>query len=226
MQKKTALEVIGGLSQTTKMPCNSFSIPAKYCRMGASYRLCDKTVCHHCYCYERGNYTWPTVKLAQERRYIKLMNAINSGPGSQEWERYVDAFSFLLSGQEYFRWHDSGDLQGSLHLRLIYDICNNTRNTMHRLPTKEVQTLIDVSKNSLIPHNLNVQISSPYLDVKAERFGGLQLATTYRGCNAAFEASERDNSLTCPATIPNKSHVCGDCRACWWNHSDINYILH
>ncbi len=41
-------EITGGLSQTTKMPESSFSIPAKHCKVGSKLREVKGSVCHEC----------------------------------------------------------------------------------------------------------------------------------------------------------------------------------
>ena len=42
---------------------------------------------------------------------------------------WVQAMTALITGHKYFRWHDSGDLQGAQHLKNIFEVCKNTPDT-------------------------------------------------------------------------------------------------
>lgn len=223
LTKSQANSIIGGLTRTTKMPCYSYSIPAQYCRKGSRYRLDPCSVCHVCYAFERGNYTWPTVKNAQQRRYGILLNILTSEVNSLQEEMFIDAFKVLLKKERWFRWHDSGDVINGRHLDLIFKICEETPYVSHRLPTKEDDTLVNIlSLGRSVPKNVNIQTSSPFLNEKMERIRTFQIATAYSGCNDAYESGD----FTCPATIPHGDSTCGDCRKCWDNLVDIAYIQH
>jgi hypothetical protein len=99
-----ALELVGGLSKPSKMPCPSYSLPAKDCLVGAALRKIPGSVCHGCYAF-KGFYTMPNVKSALERRMESLLDP--------NWtDAMVIAIDDACSKGGYFRWHDGGDLQG------------------------------------------------------------------------------------------------------------------
>ena len=114
-----ALEIINGFSKPSKMPCNSWSIPAKDCKTGAKLVQVSGSVCNDCYALS-GFYRMGNVKSCLEKRLQSL-----SDP---KWE---EAMTVAISGSEgsgYFRWFDSGDIQSLAHLKQIYS--TNGRSTV------------------------------------------------------------------------------------------------
>jgi hypothetical protein len=41
--------------------------------------------------------------------------------------RWVTAMVALIKDQDWFRWHDSGDIQSLEHLKNIFEVCKLTR---------------------------------------------------------------------------------------------------
>ena len=96
MKVSEARAAVGGLSQTSKMPCKSWGISAKACKTGGKLAKVEGTVCHGCYAL-KGAYVWPVV----EKAHAKRLDAIfTSG--------WVDAMVTAINGDDYFRWFDSG----------------------------------------------------------------------------------------------------------------------
>ena len=114
MNKKEAKEITGGLSAPGKMPEGSYNLPAVACITGAKLRLIPDTPCYKCYAF-KGRYNFPNVKDALARRLESL--------GHPLW---VQAMAVLIKGKKFFRWHDSGDLQGPKHLTNIFEVCKRT----------------------------------------------------------------------------------------------------
>jgi len=230
MTKKQAESIVGGLTKTTKMPCYSYSIPAKHCIAGSRLRKVDGSVCSHCYAYKRGNYSWPTVMRAQDRRWAILTGVVNAGKDSLAWQDFSDAMTRLLDGEECFRWHDSGDLMSLQHLELICEICLRTPTVRHRLPTKQfgfVKRYLNLYGR--FPDNLIVQLSSPLIDKPINIDGtsikkkapNIQIATAFSNGYAAH----CNDAFVCPATTTRRT--CDDCRACFVpGVNSIGYILH
>ena len=61
-----AVNLIGGLSKPSKMPCKGYSIPAWRCITGAKMREVKGSICAVCYAL-KGNYLWSNVKNALKR---------------------------------------------------------------------------------------------------------------------------------------------------------------
>ena len=109
--KKEAFSVVGGLSKPSKMPCKGYSIPASKCITGMKMRNRKNSICSACYAL-KGMYVFSNVKNALMTRFETLKH-----------EDWVPAMIKAIGKDEYFRWHDSGDLQGEWHLANIIKVC-------------------------------------------------------------------------------------------------------
>jgi hypothetical protein len=129
---------------------------------------------------------------------------------------WVTGMSFLINrdSKPYFRWHDSGDIQDREHLDKIVEICNNTPEVKHWLPTREYGLVRSYLEENKIPDNLCVRISAPKVNGSIPDIGGLPVSTIHR---YDFEYEE---ALTCPA--PTQGNNCGECRACW--NTDVKVV--
>ena len=199
LRVKEALVICGSLSKPGKMPCHGYALPAQRCRLGSFLQLLPRAVCHYCYAL-RGRYIFPKVQAAMERRAESL-----SDP------RWVDAMTTLIhrSGDRYFRWHDSGDLQNLEHLEKVVQVCKNLPRVKFWLPTREYQTVAAYRRlGNRIPSNLCIRISAQLIDGKPPLSYGLPVSTVF-----TQHARVRSNAHVCPA--PKQDNQCGNCRACW-----------
>jgi hypothetical protein len=121
-------EITGGLSLTTKMPCPSVGLSAFRCRIGSVLAQKEGTTCSHCYAL-KGRYGFPSVQDRLERRYQGLFNPL--------WTPAM-AFLIIWHCDRYFRWFDTGDLQGANHLRNVVEVATATPQVCHWLPTREI----------------------------------------------------------------------------------------
>lgn len=197
---KEAWGVVGGLSNPGKMPGYGYSLPASRCKVGQMLKEAEGSICSVCYA-QRNRYRFPEVQRALERRYESLTH-----PG------WVEAMAFLITHYSkespYFRWHDSGDLQGVWHLENICEVARLTPGVRHWLPTHEVGIVQRFRANGgQIPPNLVIRISAAMLNQRAVDIG---LPTS-----SSSEAEELapEGSYHCPA--PKQGNSCGSCRACW-----------
>ena len=108
MLKKEARQITGGLSKPSKMPGPAHNLPAVACKTGAKLVKIPGSVCAGCYAL-KGRYRFNNVQAALKRRLQAL-----------EDPRWVDAMVTLITGEKYFRWHDSGDIQSLKHLENIF----------------------------------------------------------------------------------------------------------
>jgi hypothetical protein len=194
---KDAITLIGGLSAPSKMPCHGYSLPARRCITGAKLREIAGSVCAGCYSL-RGNYTFPSVQNSLEKRFQSL-----SDP------RWVDAMSTAINGVEssgFFRWHDSGDLQGVWHLSLIVEVCKRTPKIKHWLPTREYSFVSQfIKEGGVIPKNLCIRFSALMVDGPTPDSAAINCGVQVSGVNKV--------GYSCPAY--NQENKCLTCRACW-----------
>ena len=199
MLVKEAKKITGSMTRTKKMPGLSYSLPAWECITGAKLRKVKGSVCAGCYAL-KGNYTrYPAIKAAQYYRLASLMEP--------DW---IPAMVTQIKRQKFFRWHDAGDLQSVQHLKNIFEVCKQTPNTEHWLPTRE-RKFLPLNKDS-IPKNLLIRLSSHKVDqgpVKSWPWTSTVSTTT----------------KTCPAK--DQGNECGSCRACWDRSvSNVTYPKH
>lgn len=209
MTSAELLEFVGGLSAPSKMPCHSYSIPARHCKTGMKLRNVENSICSKCYAL-KGRYAFPNVQNALDRRFASLDNPL-----------WAQAMAMVITKKEksgFFRWHDSGDLQSAAHLQKIVDVCNLTPTIKHWLPTREYGFVADfVRGGGVIPANLTIRFSALTFDGNAPASAAKRLGVQI--------SSASKNFYTCPSsTTENK---CADCRKCWdKNVWDVAYKKH
>ena len=202
MLKKEASKITGGLSAPGKMPEGSYNLPAVACQTGAKLREVPGTPCYGCYAF-KGRYNFPNVQAALGRRLDSLTHP-----------QWVQAMAVLIKGKKFFRWHDSGDLQGPEHLKKIFEVCKLTPETMHWLPPQE-RKLLQYLDPAIIPPNLLIRLSNAKNDTKPGRAWDhwSTVVTTPRAGHV------------CPA--PDQGNNCGSCRACWSRDvHEVQYKIH
>ena len=109
MLKKEATAITGGLSKPSKMPGPAHNLPAWNCITGGKLQAVKGSVCAGCYAM-KGRYRFKNVRAALDRRLQALTDP-----------RWVDAMTALITGEPWFRWHDSGDIQSAQHLKNIFE---------------------------------------------------------------------------------------------------------
>jgi hypothetical protein len=189
MLKKEARQITGGLSKPNKMPGPSINLPAWNCITGVKLQAVKNSVCAGCYAM-KGRYRFKNTRQAMDRRLAALQDP-----------RWVDAMVTLITGEPWFRWHDSGDIQSPEHLKNIFEVCKRTPGTRHWMPTREVKFL-RLMDPDVIPPNLIIRISSHMID---------QGPVTHWPWTSTV--STRPEDRTCPA--PDQGNECGSCRQCW-----------
>jgi hypothetical protein len=209
MKLAQAIEYVGGFSAPSKMPCQGFSIPAKYCKTGQKLRNVADTICSKCYAL-KGRYGFPNVQNALERRFANLKN-----------ELWVQAMTIAIRGTEssgYFRWHDSGDIQDLDHLDKIVQVARNLPEIKFWLPTREFSTVAAWKRrNGDLPSNLTIRLS-------ALKINGAP-PTTIAKLLGLVTSGVTKSGFNCPA--PSQGNKCLSCRACWDKTvENVNYKLH
>jgi len=200
---------VGGLTQTSKMPWLSYSLPASACKTGSKLREVDGSVCSKCYAC-KGFYCMPNVQAAQEKRLRILLD------DPEKWAGYMAAIierkaSNIDAKRRYFRWHDSGDVQNGTHLQAILWIASMVPGVRFYLPTKEKWAHVRVH-----PDNIVIRRSASLIGQSAPTVT-LQHWATVGVASRGYQ---------CPASEQTE-YECKDCRACWSpDNTVINYAQH
>jgi hypothetical protein len=204
MNLKEAKQITGGLSSPSKMPGYAYNLPTWACVVGTKLRDVKNSTCSGCYAHERGRYKFKNVKAALNRRLNSLTDP-----------RWIEAMTVLVAHYSlkvpFFRWHDSGDLQGADHLKKIFEVCNATQQVQHWMPTREAK-LLTLMDPAVVPKNLIIRMSSHMIDQAPVKFWP-HTSTVVRA------------GKTCPAQ--EQENQCGSCRQCWNKEvNNVAYPLH
>jgi len=217
-----AVSIFGGLSKPDKMPCYCYNLPASRCKMGSKLNTVPGSVCYGCYAADelswvkRKNaangkwaltrYTMHTVQRALARRFESLSDPL-----------WVPAMVYAINhyarkGSDYFRWHDSGDIQDHNHFQNIMTVCEYTPGVKHWLPTREYSIVRGFS----YPDNLCVRLSAHMVDGMPPDFD-IPTSTVSTGSPVT--------GVRCNA--PSNDGRCGSCRWCWdRNVANVDYHHH
>jgi hypothetical protein len=205
---KSAVALVGSLSSPSKMPCHGYSIPAQACNVGSKLRKVKNSICSFCYAL-KGRYIFANVQKAMQKRLASLSNLL-----------WIEAMVFLISKQEksgFFRWHDSGDIQGVWHLAKIAEIAKRLPEIKFWLPTRELAVVREWLETNKKPDNLTIRLSAFMVDGKPPKAIADKLGLVTSGVS--------QDGFTCPAS--KQGNACLDCRACWDpTVKNINYKKH
>ena len=131
----------------------------------------------------------------------------------------------------FFRWHDSGDLQGTWHLSNIVKVCELTPEVVHWLPTREYGMVEShLASGNVFPPNLTVRLSGHMIDTEPVLPPALQGFPTSTVSTVSQRKSlqivEGKGSVECRA-VEARDNKCGPCRACWEPLvTNVNYPQH
>ena len=211
--KKEAIQLAGSCTKTTKMPSESYSLPAKACITGSQLAKIAGSICSECYAL-KGNYHRfaKTIEPLQYKRLDSITTA-----------NWVNAMIKLIGNKPFFRWHDSGDIQSVDHLKKIAEIAFKMPTTKFWLPTREVSIVKDYVKFNPVPVNLVIRMSATFIDVNAKLPRSLK-----NQANILTSTVHKDKELDgFKCVAPSQQGQCGDCRACWDNTvTNVSYKAH
>ena len=200
------------LSDTSKMPCKSWSITALACKTGSKLAQVAGSVCHGCYAL-KGFYRMPNVSNTLHNR-LSLM--AESG--------WVKAMVTKIKAEEksgFFRWFDSGDLQSLKNLKDIVRIALALPQIKFWLPTKEYGIVSEYFELfGAFPENLTVRLSAYMVDKSGPDSLAAAMDLTTSEVSANPQPSETQR--VCPSS--KQGNKCLDCRACW--SKDVQTVVY
>ena len=208
MNKKQAREIHGGLTQTTKMPCQSYSLPTIACITGFKMRAIAGSICAMCYA-EKGNYRKYSnnIEPVQHARLESIVMAIADPEYRAAW---IQAMIISIGDDDYFRFHDSGDIQNIEHLELYAELARALPNCKFWLPTREYGIVSAFTAQYDIPDNLIIRLSAMFTDKPVIVPKTLQ---GVKGIAVSNVHSKKAIGTACNA--PKQNGECRTCRACW-----------
>ena len=226
------------LSNTSKMPSKSWSLPAWETCLGARITNYDTNepdvsdACKGCYALT-GAYMFPNTIKA------RMHNA-------EDWKKtdWVDAMVKAIGKAKYFRWFDSGDVYAVALAEKIRMVIKATPNCLHWLPTrahkdngifsvyKRMTTKYSYMKSGVgtpIRVECGDYLPNAIIRYSSDSINGARLSNKM-GLNSVIIQSENDfkpekGYALCRAFT--RGGECGDCRACWSDKVDtVAYVYH
>lgn len=208
-----AQAIAGTLGHPSKMPGYSYGISATRCQTGGKLREVPGSVCSGCYALTDWYRTWRPLLEGHARRWAGLQHPL--------WvEAMVRMISAACTGdQRWFRFHDSGDIQGVWHLRNIAEVARQVPGVRFWLPTREYEIVAEYLRTDTIPENLTIRLSAHMIDaepVVPAEIAHLPVSTVSSVSRYASGVSiiEGKGSIECRA-VEARDNKCGECRACW-----------
>jgi len=195
------------LSNVSKMPGYSISRSAWLCDVGSRLAEIEGSTCENCYA-RKGMYHMPNVKAKMIEREA-FFNAPDFVP------RMVNVLNIVRS--EWFRWFDSGDV-GSVGMALdIIDVCRQTPNKRHWIPSREFKIWTRALEIDRLPDNAVLRMSAHMVDGPRPK-AWPTTSTVHTGIKTL-------PGRICPA--PEQQGKCGECRACWsLDVPNVSYHIH
>ena len=202
------------LSQTSKMPCQAWSIPAIIgCNRGCQLAKLANSVCSGCYA-TKGSYRFPIVKTARE---INMLNYI-SNPNL--WAEHMIA---ILHNKKLFRWFDSGDILTIEMLEKIVEIAIKIPTCEFWLPTREIDIIKKWITENKIPDNLNIRISADFIGIGSllklrdefKKISSNSFELTFSGVDSNDGLYNPDNLCLATWEHEETDGKCGNCKKCW-----------
>ena len=199
----------GGISnRNKKMPGYTYGLSAKECKTGAKLVKIPGSTCSGCYAL-KANYFYPSVKTGHARRLASIDNGA-----------WVPAMIQLINHYEknFFRWHDSGDIQTVDHLRKICAVAFGTPSIKHWIPTREAGILKEFKRSGgVIPSNLIIRLSATMINGAPGK--------SHEHSSTVHTAGVKPIGEACNAG--KQGGQCLECRACWnTSIKNISYEKH
>jgi len=229
-----AKSIAGSLGHPSKLPGYSYGISAQNCQTGSKLRKVPGSVCASCYAMTDWYRSWEPLLEGHRRRW----NGIHHPRWVDAMVRMIDAAYAKQTDpkERYFRWHDSGDIQGTWHLDRIVQVCERTPSITHWLPTREYAIVgAYLASGKTIPRNLVVRLSAHMIDSEPVIPAELQATIGHLPVSTVSTASlrvlgmqivEGKGSVECRA-VEARDNKCGPCRACWDPRvRSVNYPAH
>jgi hypothetical protein len=155
------------------------------------------------------------VQNALEKRYWRW---------SSNREKWTNAMIYIMHNKKhiintgFFRWFDSGDIQGEAMLSDMNTIAWSSPHIRFWLPTKEYKLVKDFSHENDIAPNLIIRVSNPLINSSA--------VNMYKHISTVYSKDMLENSegYICPSS--KQGNKCGECRMCWSDKHEVSYIAH
>ena len=197
------------LTQTSKMPGPSWSLPA--------HRACPRangTICDSCYA-AKGCYQYATTRHAQDVRFRWTVDSMRTVEGLMLW---IDTMVTAIAetGCRYFRVHDSGDMFSNRYAQAWLEVCIRLPHVKFWIPTRaRQQPTGPLPVFDPLLNTLRKLADLPNVTVRPSALNFGDYAPVVTALHAGSTAGMPDvfRARQCPAY--RQGGQCGECRTCW-----------
>lgn len=214
------------LTQTTKMPGPSWSLPA--------HRACPRangTICDSCYA-SKGCYQYPSTRKAQDVRFHWTVESMRTSEGLLSWVETMVA-AIAETGCSHFRVHDSGDMFNARYAGAWLEICIRLPHVKFWIPTRAWQIpaggpfpMFDMTVDPVMTV-LRKLARLPNVTVRPSALNFGDHAPRVDGLHAGSTAAMPDVFRAFQCVAPKQGGQCGDCRTCWEaKGTPVSYCKH
>jgi hypothetical protein len=202
------------LTEARKMPCASWSLPARAACPFAFYG--EGTICGDCYATKGSYAQYPGVRKAQNARFDWVRECLKTPEGTDSFVATMVS-TIRRTRNPYFRVHDSGDLFSPAYAWAWVRIVQALPDIRFWFPTRSWRplTMTKISPDVRIGWELALMAltAESNVTVRPSALFFNSPAPTIPGFAAGSTASDQDDAITCPAS--KQDNECRDCRACW-----------
>lgn len=206
---------VGILTETKKMPCRSFSLPAG--QSCPAMVTGHGAICDSCYALDRHFYAWRSVKAAQQARFNWVTQCMRTETGRED---FISAMVLAIGTKHpIFRVHDSGDLFSPVYADCWAEIARRLPSVTFWIPTRTYRFLnIPKWSRALLSlsslPNVTLRPSALYFNEAPPEIPGF----------AAGTSASTTGAHTCPAS--QQHNKCNSCRQCFVRTIPVVYRAH
>jgi len=198
------------LSNTSKMPGKSWSLPASRCQMGSALAKVKGSVCSKCYA-RKGSYCYPSVENVRQVNYAHYIE--NPSNFYEELKTLIET-EYLKTRVAYFRWFDSGDLVSTDMLESIIKLAIDLPYIQFWLPTKEYNMVKSVTDNLLLlnkqlPVNIAIRLSVFMIDGDYFKFDP-SMKDILQSRVISLETTPYEDEIVCYGNCVSCNYSCWD----------------
>lgn len=184
------------MSRVSKLGMPAWGLSAKECKTGTQLNDVEGAICNAQTCY------------AKKFRFLfdNVQNRLGQAKEGMKHPLWVPAGIYEVSrlADKEFRLFHSGDIQDINHTQNILTICENVRDVIFWLPTREKQFILPFKELILNEiTNLRIRASATLLDGPPP---------TWWPMTSTVITTQEPGPGICPA--PEQDHKCEGCRAC------------
>lgn len=211
--KKLALQQLKVTTHGGKMEgINSLSTYKHTCNTCLKYSCISGAICSKCYAEE-------TLKQYKQLNYALLYNSLILKYS------YLQNTNILRLNCQYFRFESFSDLQNEIHLHNIIRIVKANKQVNFALWSKNYALLYNYIKNNKMPNNMNIILSSLFLNIELAKKRDLFIKTGNIKENKIKVFTVYDKETIKEKSINiNCLKKCNKCLKCYKKNSKYNFI--